>query len=201
MALTTKQKGALIIHSFATGAAAWSAATAFIPVAGPLLADTAGLTAITIAMTYSLASLFGKKLEEGAMWSFGAVVIGVVFGTTLLKAAVSLIPIFGSGVNATITFTLHEATGWALFMIFEAGKDPTKMSGEELSEYIERGKERAAKEKAEYIKMMENLPPNIQAEVERLQKQMGDKNLDEKAKEKIMKQIEALVQIYQESVA
>ena len=67
MALSKKQKAGIIIHSFATAAAVWSAATAWVPVIGPLAGDTAGLTAITIAMTYSLANIFGKKLDEGAM--------------------------------------------------------------------------------------------------------------------------------------
>lgn len=85
MPLTQKSRANIIIHSYAVGAATWSALTAAIPVVGPGLGDTAGLTAITIAMTYSLAALFGKKLEEGAMWSFGAVVLGAVFGVSILR--------------------------------------------------------------------------------------------------------------------
>ena len=196
MALSTKQKAGLIIHSYATGAAAWSAATAFIPVAGPLLGDTAGLTAITIAMTYSLARLFNRDLEESAMWSFGTVVIGMVFGSVLLKSLASLIPILGSGVNASITFALHEATGWALFMIFDAGLDPTKLGREELKGFIEKGKDVAAIEKASYEKTMSQLPDNIRNEVVRLQRKMGESDTDEVGKANIMRKIEALVELY-----
>jgi len=102
MALDKLQKAHIIIHSFAVGSAAWSGVWAWVPVAGSLLADSLGLTLLTIGMTQSLAALFEKKLEETALWSFGTIVLGGVFGTALLKAGLSLVPIFGSAVNATI---------------------------------------------------------------------------------------------------
>ena len=59
--MTRTGKARLIIGTFAALAAAWSATTAAIPVAGPLLADTAGLTLLTVAMAYSLAALYEKN--------------------------------------------------------------------------------------------------------------------------------------------
>jgi hypothetical protein len=55
----------LIIGTFASLAAAWSAVTAVIPVAGPVLADTAGLTVLTIGMAYSLAVLYEVIAQPG----------------------------------------------------------------------------------------------------------------------------------------
>jgi uncharacterized protein (DUF697 family) len=191
-----KAKANVIIHSYAVAAATWSALTATIPVIGPGLGDTAGLTAITIAMTYSLASLFGKKLEEGVMWSFGAVVLGTVFGVSLLKAAISIFPGVGSAANATITFTLHEAIGWGLYLIFESGGDPTKMSRSELKAYVAKGKVMAKEEKANYEKMMSKLPAEKRAEVERLQKRLADKDLSEADRERIMEQIGNIIAPY-----
>jgi uncharacterized protein (DUF697 family) len=191
-----KSKANVIIHSYAVGAATWSALTAAIPVIGPGLGDTAGLTAITIAMTYSLASLFGKKLEEGVMWSFGAVVLGTVFGVSLLRAAISIFPGVGSAANAAITFTLHEAIGWGLYLIFESGGDPTKMSKSELKAYIAKGKIKAKEEKENYERMMSKLPPDVRGQVERLQKKLADKNLSESDREEIMEEIDKLFEPY-----
>lgn len=190
--MDTKSKANIIIHSYAVGAATWSALTAAIPVIGPGLGDTAGLTAITVAMTYSLAALFGKKLEEGAMWSFGAVVLGTVFGVSLLRAAISLFPGVGSAVNATITFSLHEAIGWGLYLIFESGGDPTKLTRSELKEYINRGKAVAKEEKEAYDRMMNSLPPDIRTKVEQLQKRLADKNISETDRARIMEEIDNL---------
>jgi uncharacterized protein (DUF697 family) len=191
-----RMRANIIIHTFAVAAATWSALTAAIPVIGPGLADTAGLTAITIAMTYSLAALFGKKLEEGAMWAFATVVLGTVFGFSLLKMATSLIPGVGSVANATITFGLHEAIGWGLYLIFEAGLDPTKMSRAELKAYIQKGKEMATEEKATYERMMSRVPPEVRTEIEKLQKKLADRNLTDAERQNIMEKIEKLFEAH-----
>ena len=60
MALSFKAKKRLIIGVFSSVAAVWSGATAAVPVVGPLLADTAGLTVLTTAMAYSLSILYNK---------------------------------------------------------------------------------------------------------------------------------------------
>ena len=190
-----KSKANIIIHSYAVGAATWSALTAAIPIIGPGLGDTAGLTAITIAMTYSLAALFGKKFEEGVMWAFGTVVLGTVFGVSLLRAAISIFPGVGSVANATITFSLHEAIGWGLYLIFESGGDlPTSVK--ELKAYIKRGKVKAKEEKENYERMMSTLPPDIRDKVERLQKKLADKHLSDSDREKIMEEIDNLFEPY-----
>ena len=68
--MNKKYKAAIIIGTFSTAAAAWSAATAAVPVIGPLLADTAGLTLITVALAYSLSALYGKNMDTASLNSF-----------------------------------------------------------------------------------------------------------------------------------
>lgn len=48
--MSRKVKARLNIGVFAAAAMGWSGATAYIPVVGPALADTAGLTLISIGM-------------------------------------------------------------------------------------------------------------------------------------------------------
>jgi uncharacterized protein (DUF697 family) len=195
MALNRLQKANLLIHTCAVGAAAWSAAWAYFPVVGPVLADTIGLTAITAAMAYGLAALFDKRLEVGVVWAFVAVVLGGIFGLSLLKAAWSLVPIYGSAVNATITFGLHEATGWGLYLIFDEGGNLPKTRAE-WKKMMERGKVRASREKKNYDAMMSKLPPDERAKVEELEKKLAQKNISEKQITAILQEIEAIVSRY-----
>jgi uncharacterized protein (DUF697 family) len=198
MALNRVQKAHLIIHTCAAGAAAWSAMWAYVPVVGPLLADSFGLTCITVAMTGALAMLFDKKPETSAVWSFATVVLGGIFGSVLLKAAWSLVPIYGSGVNATITFGLHEATGWGLFLIFNEGGDLPK-TREEWKTMMERGKSKAADEKDSeysYKNMMSKLPEEERRRIEVLQAKLTQKDITEEQTNAVLAEIEAIVSKY-----
>ena len=172
MALDKTKKASIIIHGFAAAAAALSATTAFLPFIGPLAGDT----------TVSLANLFEKEFDEGALWAFGSVVAGMIFGVGLAKGFASLIPGGGSAINATITFTLHEAIGWGLFLLFERGGDlPTT---------------RAEKERQVREQMMSKLPPEARKEVERLEKKIADKNLSIEDKQAISDKILAIFEKY-----
>jgi uncharacterized protein (DUF697 family) len=175
----------IIIHGFAVAAAGCSALTATVPFLGPLMGDTIGLTAITVAMTMSLANLFGKTFEKGALMSLSSVLIGMFLGVNLLKGVTSFIPGAGSLANAGITLALHEAIGWGLFLILERGGDPTKMSKKELKEAIDKGKERAKREKENYEKALNNIPEEERDEIKRLQKKMADKKISPEEKQSI----------------
>jgi hypothetical protein len=120
----------------------------------------------------------------------------MVLGTALGKGFLSLLPGAGSVANAAATFTLHEATGWALFMIFERGGDPTKLSKKKLVEEIEGGKKKAKEEHEAYERMLNKLPPDKRAEVEQLQKKMADKSLSEEEKRVISDKIVAIFEQY-----
>ncbi len=181
----------IIIHGFAVTAATISAGTAFLPFIGPLAGDTVALTATTIAMTVSLGNLFGKKFEEGALWAFGAVVSGMLFGVGLAKGFASLIPGAGSAINATITFTLHEAIGWGLFLLFERGGDLPQTRAE-LERLREKGGKVAERERQAYERMMSKLPADARQEVEHLEKRMADKSLSESDKQALLAKIMAI---------
>jgi uncharacterized protein (DUF697 family) len=195
--MNRKAKAGAIIHSLAAAAATWSTLTTlFFPLVGPALGDTVGLTAITVAMTHSLANLFGKKIEKDALISFSSVIMGAILGTSLLKTFASLVPVLGSGVNAVITFGLHEAIGWALYTIFEESKDPTEMSKKELQSYIKRGRSIAEEERKRYEQMLENLPLDARTEVEQLQKKLADKNLSIEDRDVILGKITEIIANY-----
>ena len=136
--MNKKYKAAIIIGTFSTAAAAWSAATAAVPVIGPLLADTAGLTLITVALAYSLSALYGKNMDTASLTAFSAVVLGAIAGNLALKTGASLIPIFGSYFNAATTATLHAAIGWGIYKIYEDGTDLKDISKAYFQKYMER---------------------------------------------------------------
>ena len=98
--------------------------------------------------------------------------------------------------NCYITFSLHEAIGWGLYLIFDEGKDPTQMSKSEFENYLKQGKEKACEEKDRYNRMLNKLTPVDYAEVERLQKKLGDKNLSNNQRGDIMTQIEQIFARY-----
>lgn len=189
MALSFKAKKRLIIGSFATVAAGWSGATALIPVAGPLLADTAGLTVLTTAMAYSLAILYDKHVSVATLAAFSTVAISAVLGQLALKAGASLIPIWGSYFNATVTFILHAATGWALCEIFETGKDIDTITVAEMKALIAKNKSKAEAEKIKFDKAMNQLPVTDRNEIGKLMKQMKNKKLSVSEQTEIMNRI------------
>lgn len=193
MALSFKAKKRLIIGSFATVAAGWSGATALIPVAGPLLADTAGLTVLTTAMAYSLSILYNKHVSIATLAAFSTVAISAVLGQLALKAGASLIPVWGSYFNATVTFILHAATGWALCEIFETGKDIDTITVAEMKALIAKNKSKAEDEKKRFDRAMDQLPVNDRSEIRKLMKQMKNKELS--ASEQTSEQTEIMNRI------
>lgn len=185
-------KKLVTIGTFATVAAGWSAATAAIPVVGPLLADTAGLTLLTMAMAYSLTLLYGKSPETGTLAAFALVAIGAVIGQLALKVGASLIPVFGSYYNAASTFVIHAATGWALCEIYDSGRDPSNLSRQEILDLIKRNFDKAETENDKFEAMHKNLSESKKAKVKSLRKKLKDKALSFEEKAKIQEEIISL---------
>ena len=175
--MSKKKQAYLIIGAFASLAAAWSAATAIIPVAGPLLADTPGLTILTMAMAYSLSLLYKRDMSSASLAAFASVAVGFIAGNLILKMAVSLLPIWGSAVNASITAVLHTAIGLTLVDIFESGRTIDDYSREELTDYFKKNKDRAENERKKYEAAFNQLPPDAKKEIMELQIRMKQKNL------------------------
>jgi len=69
--MNIKSKANIIFHSYSVASASWSALTAVIPVIGPGCTGILfRLTAITMAMAYSLSGLFGKgsTKQSSVIW-------------------------------------------------------------------------------------------------------------------------------------
>ena len=196
MSSNRKSTAAIIIGTFASLAAAWSGATAYIPVAGPLLADTAGLTLLTVAMAYSLSALYKRDMTTASLTAFGSVAVGFIAGSLVLRVGASLIPIWGSGVNATTTFVLHAAIGWALVEVFEAGKSIDDLSASEWMELFKNNKEKAKREKEKYEAALEKLPDSVASKVESLKKKLGNRRLSDFERDEIIRKIVAIFELH-----
>jgi uncharacterized protein (DUF697 family) len=191
-----KTSAHIIIHSSALAAATWSGASAILP-GVVVVTDTAGGTIIAVAMTYALGNLFNRKLLESSVMAFFSWVIGREMGMIVLKGVFSFIPLFGSFTNATISFSLTEAIGWSLFLIFDEGKDLALLSKEEVASFLQRGKSYAdqVKKSGEYA-WLDNLPPHIKAQYDYLTKKLGDRNLSNEERQATLREIEELIAPY-----
>ena len=167
--MTRKAKATLVIGICASAAAAWSAGTAAIPVAGPLLADTAGLTAISVAMAYLLCVVYDKSVDVAYLASFATIVIGRILGEVGLKILASFVPFFGSYVNAGITAVLHTAIGLVICELFEEGRDLNSISRKEFSSKVKDKKAEAETERNRYDEMFKSLSPTDQKRIMELQ--------------------------------
>jgi hypothetical protein len=167
-----------------------------VPIAGPLLADTPGVTALTITEAWLLSSLFNRHIGERGLTAFCAVAFGRVVGTLVFKMGASLIPGINTLFNASTTFLLHEATGWALYHIFEAGHDLSSMSKKEISQAITAELAHHDERKAQFEAKLSQLTPTERAEVELLQKELRNRRLSESEKEAKLERIQALFDRY-----
>lgn len=187
--MSRKEAAAIIIGSFASLAAAWSASTAAVPVVGPLLGDTTGLTILTVAMAGSLCALYRRDANTASLMSFGSFAFGFIAGNLALKIGASFIPIFGSWFNATTTFVLHAATGWALVEVLEAGKSIDDLSASEWDNLFKKNKGKAKDEKKKYEAALSKLPRDAQEQVKNLRKKLSDKGLSDSERDVIVKKI------------
>ena len=189
-----KYKAAIIIGTFSMAAAAWSAATAAIPVAGPVLADTAGLTLISIGLAYSLSALYDKSMDTASLMAFSSVVLGAVMGNWALKVGASLIPILGSFFNSATTATLHAAIGWGIYKIYEDGKELKDISKKEFRQYMENSKSEAEESIEWYKEMCNKLSEEDKKMLKTLQKKLKSKVLSAEERDHITRQLEVLFQ-------
>ncbi len=187
--MTTRGKANLIIGVYAAAAIAWSSATAYIPIVGPGLFDTVGLTVISIAMAYSLAALYRVDMDMAAIAAFGTCVLGAVFGNVGLKILAGLVPVYGSFVNGGITGTLHTAIGLGLCKIFESGRELSGVSPRELRRMIKNCEEEAKAEKERYDAAYSRLPEESRRRIRELQKQLKRKDLTCAERDRIQNEV------------
>ena len=136
----TKKSAHLIIHGVAAASATAAGAWSSVPIVGPFSiivgADTPVLASLTAGMVISLGNLFGHNYTEGAVMGVVGNLVGLVFGVNIARGLAALIPGVGAVANAGTAAALQEAIGWAFYTIFKEGKDPTKMSLEDIYEYV-----------------------------------------------------------------
>lgn len=119
-----------IIHGTATTAAGAAAVLAQTPGA-----DEATLTALTTGMAAGLCLNYNNA-PLSAFAPIASQILGKLAGEAALKFVIKWIHGVGNAANAAITFSLHEATGWALVAALEKyEKDGT--INDDIDEYIE----------------------------------------------------------------
>ena len=184
-----KQKAAIIIHSAASAA---SLLAGLLAQGATFGADTPFLTVITIGMIVALGTLFDKKITKTAATAVISQNFGAFAGVALAKAILGWIPILGNFANASITFGLHEATGWACYLIFEDNRDISKLSEDEFKRYKIRA-ENMEKPNTSWIK---TLPSHIKIQYDSLVRKLADKNVSDDERQGILKEIEKLTEPY-----
>lgn len=125
-----------LIHGSAAMAAFAALACGKIPGSDEVL-----LTGITMGMAAKLCSKYENATFDALAPTF-ARIAGKALGESILNYLVKWVS--GPGVNAVITFSLHEATGWAIVAALEKLEETGEIN-EDVSQYIKSGKELKAK--------------------------------------------------------
>lgn len=100
----------ITIHGFT----ALHAATAFFGAQVPL-ADTAALTAETIAMVALIVKKCGAGWTQAGIEAFAAQQLARYVGVTAAREGVKYIPVAGNVFSAAATTAITEAVGWATY--------------------------------------------------------------------------------------
>ena len=115
MLYNEKMKCHSIIHSASVAAAGIGAGLAQVPGS-----DSALIVPIQVAMTTSLANVFGIAMDEAAAKTTLATATASIVGRTVSQFLVGWIPAIGNAINAATAATITEAIGWALAKDFSA---------------------------------------------------------------------------------
>ena len=182
----------VIIGAFSFLAAGWAAATAVVPIIGPALADTAGLTLFTVAMAYSLCVLSGQFKIANNVMPFASAVLSFITANLALKALASLFPVFGSYYSACSTFFIQAAIGWGIIKIIEKGSDPFGVTRQELLQIILEQAPKAKLQRKDYESLLANLPDEAKLEIQLLEKELTSFFVSRKKKKEAMDQISSI---------
>lgn len=195
-------KANIIIHSCAITSAVAAGAWASIPIIGPfgiiVGLDTLFLTPLTIGMVIYIGKLFGHSYKYSSLMASVGQIIGMVLGIQIARGLLSLVPILGTGINATVAFGLQETIGWGAFLLLDKGGDI-----KDLMEFIKgnknviKNKVKEEKKNAEKIKQKINtLPPadklrydSLTDQINKLIKKLSDKNITDNEKDSIQELI------------
>lgn len=108
--MISRLKAHLIIHSFAAA----HGGTAFVLSQVPF-ADTAALTAETIAMVALIVKKCGASWGQASIEAFAAQQLARFVGVEVAKHGYKYIPLYGNAANATTSLVITEAVGWATY--------------------------------------------------------------------------------------
>lgn len=200
MATSYKERAGIIIHSSSAAAALLAGTVATVPVFGPLGIifglDTPAITGISVGMVVALGKLFGRKYTTSAVVVSVTQLTGFVFGVSLMRGVIGIVPAVGSFINAGLIFTVTEIVGWTTFLVFEDGKDITNLDQKGLRAYILKGKKRAEQEKRKRKNLMSSLPPHVRLHYDHLTRKLTSEKLEESERLAILEEIETLISPY-----
>lgn len=183
----TEEKASLIIHSNAIASTITANAFAEISWFG---LDASLLATIATNMVIDLGKLFGKTYREATIHSKLSQILGTIMGVSSAASVLGLVPGIGNAVNTSITSSVIEILGWAVYAILKDGRDITSLSLEEFKEYIRiAGKMR----KPDIRKSVEALSPEKKREYNRLIAQLGDEDLSDEERQSNFNKLENLM--------
>ena len=155
--------------------------------ANTVIGDVVALTPLTILMVYQLSKLCDQDLTSAAIAALAAQLFGAVSGGYLASKLVSWIPIWGNGINATVTFGITQVIGWAAFAMFDKG-----LTKEEAIKY---GKsQKITKEEMEAIEASMSEPDKERYSF--LKKEFSKLNLSDIARQNIASEMANLMDKY-----
>jgi small GTP-binding protein len=132
-----KKKAQAIIHSHSVAAGMTSAAVGLVPILGPVTADSAALVIITARMCHSLSTdVFEIESRENTWKSLLWGGAQFIAGATGIKVLASLIPVYGSSVNAAVSVATVETIGWAVYHLLKEGADPEDISIDDIKRSV-----------------------------------------------------------------
>lgn len=202
VATSYKERAGIIIHSCAAASALWAGSVATVPVFGPLGiifgVDYPALIAITVGMMIALGKMFGHNYTRGAVIGTATQLLGFVFGMSLLRGVIGIVPVVGAAINAGLVFTVTEILGWTTYLIFEEGKDITKLGKRHLKSYVIKGRKRAEAERTRRENLLEQFPPHIKSQYDYLTKKLANEKTSDSERQAILQEIERLIDPYKD---
>ncbi|HJT55546.1 MAG TPA: hypothetical protein VJ761_03550 [Ktedonobacteraceae bacterium] len=183
----TEEKASLIIHSNAIASTIGANAFAGMSWFG---LDASLSATIGTNMVRDLGKLFGKTYKETTIHAILDQVLGTIMGVSSAASVLGLVPGIGNAVNSSITFSVIEILGWAVYDILKDGRDITSLSLEEFKKYIRIA---STAEKPDMRKRIEALSPEKKREYNRLIAQLGDEDLSDEERQSILNKLENLM--------
>lgn len=108
--MMSRFKAHILIHGFAAAHGGTAFTLSQIP-----FADTAALTAETIAMVALIVKNCGASWKQATIEAFAAQQLARFVGVEVAKNGYKYIPLYGNAANAVTSIAITEAIGWATY--------------------------------------------------------------------------------------